>query len=136
MVLVVDDSVDAADSLAELLRHYGHTVRVAHNGESALRNVAAEVPDVVFLDILMPGPDGCAVAQHIRAYCAGGKQPLIVAVTGCGTEADRLRSAGAGFDLHLVKPVDPAVLVGLTERFRRLLAPAIPVDELPPAAAS
>jgi two-component system, OmpR family, response regulator len=136
-VLVVDDSADTADSLAELLRLHGRNVRVAFDGTSALRSVAAEVPDVVFLDILMPpGPDGCEVAERIRAHCAGHKkQPLLIAVTGCGTEVDRLRSAGAGFDLHLVKPVDPAVLVGMTERFRRgLLAPSVPADELEPPA--
>jgi CheY-like chemotaxis protein len=133
-VLVVDDSVDTADSLAELLRLHGHATRVAFDGESALQSVAAAVPDVVFLDILMPpGPDGCEIAEQIRAYCTGyKKQPLLIAVTGCGTEADRFRSAGSGFDLHLVKPVDPAVLVGLAERFRRLLAPSVPADELDP----
>jgi CheY-like chemotaxis protein len=131
-VLVVDDSIDCAESLAELLRMYGHTARVAFDGEAALQSVADDPPDVVFLDILMPpGPDGCEVARRVRVQCAGrGKQPLLIAVTGCGTDADRLRSAGAGFDLHLVKPVDPAALVGMTERFRRLLAPPIPVGEL------
>jgi len=133
-ILVVDDSADTANSLAELLRLYGHAVQVAFGGESALRSVAAAVPDVVFLDILMPpGPDGCEVAERIRADCSEhNKQPLLIAVTGCGTEIDRLRSAGAGFDLHLVKPVDPAVLVGMTERFRRLLAPSVPADEFEP----
>ena len=128
-VLVVDDSCDTADSMAELLRLHGHAVRVAFDGESALRSVGAEVPDVVLLDILMPGPDGCAVAERIRKHCAGRKQPLLVAVTGCGTPGDRLRSADAGFDLHLVKPVEPAVLIGLMERFCRLRAPAIAADE-------
>jgi DNA-binding response OmpR family regulator len=134
-VLVVDDSSDTADSLAELLNFHGHAVRVAFDGAGALRSVAAAVPDIVFLDIRLPDLDGCEVAERIRKLCAGGgKQPLLVAVTGCGTEADRLRSAGAGFDLHLVKPVAPGVLVGLTERFRRLLAPSIPADELDPPA--
>jgi CheY-like chemotaxis protein len=129
--LVVDDSADTADSLAELLKFHGHNVRVAFDGAGALQCVGAEVPDVVFLDIRMPDLDGCEVAQQIRARCAGaGKQPLLVAVTGCGTEADRARSNAAGFDLHLVKPVEPGVLVGLTERFRRLLAPPIPAEEL------
>lgn len=132
-VLVVDDSPDCAESLAELLRMHGHAVRVALDGDAAIRDVIAAPPDVVFLDIQMPpGPDGCEVARRVRAHCAGrGKQPLLIAVTGCGTEADLRRSAGSGFDLHLVKPVDPAAIVGMTERFRRLLAPSIPVD--PPA---
>lgn len=133
-VLVVDDSPDTADSFAELLRLHGHAVRVAFDGAAALTSVVADTPDVVFLDILMsPGPDGCEVARRIRAYCAGrNKQPLLIAVTGCGTDADRFRSAGAGFDLHLVKPVDPALLTGIMERFRRLLAPSIPAGELGP----
>ncbi|MBN8908839.1 MAG: response regulator, partial [Rhodospirillales bacterium] len=129
-VLVVDDSQDTADSLAELLRHYGHAVRVALDGASALQCVTEEVPDVIFLDIMMPILDGCQVAERVRRLCAGGRQPLLIAVTGCWSEADRFRSTGAGFDLHMVKPVDPALLVGMTERFRRLLAPSIPAGEL------
>ena len=131
LVLVVDDFADTVESEAELLCMLGHKVRVALCGEEALRCVAMERPDVVLLDIRMPGLDGFVVAQSIRELCAGGgKQPLIVAVTGCGTEADRLPSAESGFDLHLVKPVDPAMLTGLLERFRRLLAPPIPAAEL------
>lgn len=104
---------------------------VAYSGESALQSVAKEVPDVVFLDILMPDLNGCRVAELIRSRCAAcGKRPFLVAITGCGTEEDQRRSAEAGFDLHLVKPVDLAVLVGMLERFRRLLAPPIPVDRL------
>src|SRR5262249_42116285 len=89
--------------------------------------------DVVLLDILMPGKDGCEVAKLIRARCtSSGKQPLLVAITGYSAEADRLRSSEAGFDLHMIKPVDPAVLVGLMERFRRLLAPTTPAAEVKP----
>lgn len=132
-VLVVDDSADTADSEVDLLSISGHRVRVALNGDDALRCVDAERPDVVLLDIWMPGLDGYDVARLIRARCAGrGKQPIIVAVTGCGTDSDRLLSAEAGFDLHLVKPVDPALLVGLLERFRRLLTPPTPASELAP----
>jgi CheY-like chemotaxis protein len=127
--LVVDDSSDTADTLAELLRLHGHAVAVACDGSGALRAVDVGVPDVIFLDLRMPGMDGFEVAERIRARCAGGKQPFLIAVTGCGTEADRLRSAQAGFDLHLVKPADPAVIVGMMERFRRLLAPSIPAGE-------
>ncbi len=129
-VLVVDDSSDTADSLAELLRLAGHAVTVAFSGEVALESVAAEVPDVVFLDIRMPGLDGFQVGQLIRQRCSGGKQPFLIAVTGCGTELDRLRSADAGFDLHLLKPVDPGVLLGMMARFRQFLAPPIPAKEL------
>src|SRR5262245_39617840 len=120
-VLVVDDCVDTVGSLAELLSYYGHRVTVALDGEEALQHVAKEVPDVVLLDILLPGKNGCEVAKLIRAQCTGsGKHPFLVAITGCGTEADRLRSFAAGFDLHMVKPVDPAVLIGVMERFRLL----------------
>jgi CheY-like chemotaxis protein len=130
-VLVVDDSVDTAESEADLLAFQGHAVCVATNGEEALRCVEAQPPDVVLLDIRLPGMDGYAIAKAIRERCeAVGKRPLIVAVTGCGSEADRQHSAEAGFDLHLVKPVDPALLIGVLERYRRLLAPSIPAAEL------
>lgn len=130
-VLVVDDSPDAANSLAELLSLHGHAVTVALGGEAALARLAEQVPDVVLLDIRMPGMDGYRVAELIKERCAAaGKRPLLVAVTGCGSEADRARSTRAGFDLHMVKPVDPAVLVGMMERFRHLLAPPIPAENL------
>jgi CheY-like chemotaxis protein len=132
-VLVVDDSPDAANSMAELLSLHGHCAAVALGGGEALARLEECVPDVVLLDLRMPGMDGYAVVERIRERCAGGgKRPLLVAVTGCGTEADRARSARVGFDLHLVKPVDPAVLVGMMERFRQLLAPPIPAEELDP----
>lgn len=132
-VLVVDDFADTVESEVELLTFYGHRVRVAFSGAEALRCVAAERPDVVLLDIRMPVLDGFAVARLIRERCAGGKQPILVAVTGCGAEADRRRGAEAGFDLHLTKPVDPALLVGVLERFRRLLTPPVPAVRLAPA---
>jgi CheY-like chemotaxis protein len=134
-VLVVDDSADTVDSLAELLSLYGHRVCVAFDGEQALQRVGVEVPDVVLLDIRMPGLDGCEVAKLIRARgTSAGKQPLLIAITGCGTDDDRFRTSAAGFDLHMVKPVDPAVLVGVMERFRRLLAPTTPAAEIEPHA--
>ena len=130
-ILVVDDYPDAAETQAELLGLMGHVTRVAFGGADALRCAELERFDVVLLDLRMPGTDGFAVARAIRARCAGaGPQPLIVAVTGCGTEKDRLRSAEAGFDLHLVKPVDPAVLAGVLEGFRRVPAPPAPAVEI------
>ncbi len=132
-ILVVDDFADTAESEVDLLATQGHAVRVALDGEDALRCVAEQRPDVILLDIRMPKLDGLAVARLIRERCAGsGKQPIIVAVTGCSSELDRQRSAEAGFDLHLVKPVDPALLIGVLERFRRLLAPPTPAAELDP----
>jgi CheY-like chemotaxis protein len=132
-VLVVDDSQDTANSMAELLGLYGHVVRVAFDGEEALRVAAETLPDVVLLDLLMPRMDGYGVAKQIRERGEGvGKRPLLVAVTGYSSDADRLRTAEAGFDLHLVKPVDPGVIVGVLERFRRLIAPTIPAADLEP----
>ena len=121
-VLVVEDQPDAADATAELLALHGHRVRTALCGEDALAAAAADTPDVVLLDIGLPGLDGWAVAERLRSQLRQ-KQPVVVAVTGWGAEADRVRSADAGVDLHLVKPVEPALLVGLLRRFRRALAP-------------
>ena len=124
-ILVVDDDADTGDSLAEMLALHGHAVRVARDAAGALRLAADEPPDVVLLDIVMPGTDGCEAALVLRER-AGAKRPFLIAVTGCESAADRARTAAAGFDLHLVKPVAPAILVGLLERFRRLLAPPLP----------
>ena len=108
-VLVVDDNVDAATMLEMLLRSLGHETRVAHDGISALRAAEEFRPDVVLLDIGMPGIDGYEVARRLRGL-ANMRRMRIVAVTGWGQEADRKRSEEAGFDLHLVKPVDASEL--------------------------
>jgi CheY-like chemotaxis protein/nitrogen-specific signal transduction histidine kinase len=112
-ILVVDDNVDAAVSLELLLKALGHEVRAAFDGSQALRMEAEFHPDVVLLDIGMPGLDGYEVARRLRAlrHEQRDEQPLrIIAVTGWGQEADRSRSREAGFDVHLVKPVDPNLL--------------------------
>ncbi len=113
-ILVVDDNVDAADSLAVLLRHQGQDVRVAHDGPSALDAARTDPPEMVFLDIGLPGMDGYEVARRLRANpaLAGAK---LVALTGYGQEEDRRRSQEAGFDLHLVKPADPAAVEHLLQ---------------------
>ncbi len=104
-VLVVDDNADAALTLQMLLRSLGHQTHVVHDGHAALEAARLFRPEVVLLDIGMPGLDGYEVARRLRAM--KGERPLrIVAVTGWGTEADRRRSQEAGFDLHLVKPLD------------------------------
>ncbi|MSR56742.1 MAG: response regulator [Planctomycetaceae bacterium] len=108
-VLIVDDNQDAADSLRMLLRLLGHQVRVAHHGGGALEAVAAELPEIVLLDIGMPGMDGYEVARRLRAL-PEGKQLVLVALTGWGQEHDRQRSRAAGFDQHLTKPVESAAL--------------------------
>jgi two-component system, OmpR family, response regulator len=120
-VLVVEDLDDAAQSMADLLTLCGHRVRVATCGTQALQIAADATPDVVLLDIGLPGMSGWEVAERLRSQ-AVGKQPLVIAVTGYGDEADRWRSADAGVDLHLLKPADPTALLELLARVRKLLA--------------
>jgi CheY-like chemotaxis protein len=127
-VLVVDDSPDVAGSTADLLALAGHRPRVALGGEEALRLAAADPPDVVLLDLRMPGLDGCEVARRL-ADRWHGRPPVLVAVTACGTTADRAQTAAAGFHLHLVKPVDPAVLIGMLRRFHLTLVPHGPAAD-------
>lgn len=108
-ILVVDDNVDAAESLAALLQVWGHDVRMVHDGPAALEVAPAFAPTVIFLDIGMPGMDGYEVARRLR------RMPLLesarmVALTGLGGDQDRQRADQAGFDRHITKPVDPAVL--------------------------
>jgi len=129
-VLVVDDSTDMTSSTSELLTLVGCAVRVATSGSEALALVASDPPDVILLDLLMPQMDGYEVARRLSAL-KSLKPSLLVAVTGCGTEEDRARTAAAGFDLHLVKPVDPALLIGLLRRFRRALVQD-PTEDTPP----
>jgi PAS domain S-box-containing protein len=104
-VLVVDDNRDAADTLSALLELLGHSAQVANDGRAALEAVLDFRPQVVFLDIGMPGMNGYDVAKAIRAD-RRLDQPLLVALTGWGGDADRQRTSAAGFDLHLTKPVD------------------------------
>ena len=102
-VLVVDDNVDAADSLASLLELEGHDTRVAHDGDNALSSAHEFRPDIVFLDIGMPGKDGYQVARELRSQ-PDTRNAVIVALTGWGAEEDRKRTRNAGFDHHLTKP--------------------------------
>ncbi len=109
-VLVVDDNVDAANSLAMLLELDGHGTRVAHSGTHALAVVSEFAPDVVLLDIGLPDISGYEVARRVRAMQDLPTMPRLVALTGWGSEEDRQHAAEAGFDAHLLKPVDPAGL--------------------------
>jgi PAS domain S-box-containing protein len=109
-VLIVDDNVDAAESLALLLGPEGHEVEVVHDGETALAQIARQRPDVVLLDIGMPRLDGLQVARRVRERHPG--EPItLVATTGWGQPRDREASRAAGFDHHLVKPVDPLAVL-------------------------
>ncbi|MDZ4779695.1 MAG: CheR family methyltransferase [Planctomycetia bacterium] len=117
-VLVVEDNVDGAAALAMLLRHLGHQVSVAHDGTAALEMAAAESPEVVLLDIGLPGISGYDVAKRLRNEI-GLQDALIVAVTGYGQDHDRVRADESGIDRHLVKPVNPRELVALLATLRR-----------------
>ncbi|MGQ0750957.1 MAG: hybrid sensor histidine kinase/response regulator [Betaproteobacteria bacterium] len=104
-VLVVDDNADAANTLCTILELFGHTVRCVYDGTSALATAESFRPDVILLDIGLPGMDGYEVARLIRAH-PGLRTTKLIAVTGYGQNADRARSLEAGFDHHLTKPVD------------------------------
>jgi CheY-like chemotaxis protein len=113
-VLVVDDHRDAADSLALLLRLWGHEPLIAYDGRTALALAAARQPDVILLDIAMPGLHGYDVARRLRQL-PGRRDALIWALTGHGRDEDRQSALEAGCDLHLLKPFAP-------EALRQLLA--------------
>jgi CheY-like chemotaxis protein len=104
-VLVVDDSVDAAESLAMLLAFDGHEIHKAHDGADAVRTAERVRPDVVLMDIGLPILNGYEACRRIRSQ-AWGAAITMVAITGWGQEEDHKQSDAAGFDLHLVKPVD------------------------------
>jgi CheY-like chemotaxis protein len=114
-VLIVDDNIAAADTLAKLLRYYGHTVHVVYSGERALQDLACTAPELILLDLGMPGMDGYAVAREVRRRGWTGK---IVAISGFGQDVDRARSKEAGFDEHLLKPVLTDDIVRILERMK------------------
>ena len=113
-MLVVDDNVDSADVAALLLRMAGHEAQVAYSAATALEAAAAYQPNVVLLDIGLPEMNGYEVAARLRQHPQVGNAWL-VAITGYGQDSDRQRSQAAGFDHHLVKPVEP-------QKLRELLA--------------
>ncbi len=113
-VLVVDDNVDAAVSLGMLLKLVGQDVRVAYDGPTALRQAIDFRPELILLDIGMPMMDGYEVCRRLRRQ-SGLEKTTVVALTGWGQDEDRRRSHEAGFDLHLVKPVEPSALERLIE---------------------
>jgi PAS domain S-box-containing protein len=119
-ILVVDDNHDAAATLSKLLRRLGNQVQTAYDGEDAVAAVAALPPDVVLLDIGLPRLDGYEVARRIRQQ-PGGHGIVLVALTGWGQDNDRRRSLEAGFDHHLVKPVDLDALLELLAGLRTIM---------------
>ena len=117
-VLIVDDSVDTAATMAMLLNESGHEVQIAHDGPTALQVAGDYRPEVVILDIGLPGLNGYEVARQLRQHpLLGGA--MLIAMTGYGQESDRQRAVAAGFDHHLVKPANFATI-------QRLLS-AIPI---------
>lgn len=115
-ILIVDDNRDSAESLAMLMRLLGHDVRTAHDGEAGLQTVQLFSPDIIVLDIGLPRLSGLEVARRLREDL-GMRDTLLIAMTGYGQEEDRHRSQEAGFDAHLVKPVDFNELQVLLNRF-------------------
>ena len=109
-ILVADDNQDSVESLALLLTLRGSEVRIAHDGWEAVATAAAFAPDIVLLDIGMPRLNGYEAARKIREQGRRGERMVLIALTGWGQEEDRQRSTDAGFDFHLVKPVDFAAL--------------------------
>src|SRR6185436_15180163 len=103
-------NADARETLRKLLEFAGHRVRTASDGAAGLEAALAAPPEVALVDIGLPKLDGYEVARRIRAGINGAMRPLLIAVTGYGLEEDRQRALAAGFDAHLVKPVDEDAL--------------------------
>jgi CheY-like chemotaxis protein len=123
-VLVVEDEAETAATLAELIRAFGCDVRIEAEGATALQWAQDHQPDVVLLDIGLPGGmDGHELARRLRAQPAV-KPPLLIAITGSTRAEDRRRSEEAGIHLHLVKPVEPEQVHALLRRFERVIMPA------------
>jgi CheY-like chemotaxis protein len=113
-ILVVDDNRDAAASLATLLEITGHETFTAHDGPTALEEIAELRPDVALLDIGLPRVNGFEVCRRVREQ-PWGSDVTMIALTGWGQEADRRKSTEAGFDGHLVKPVDYPTLITMVD---------------------
>ncbi len=104
-ILLVEDHDDAREAMRALLEMDGHAVEAVADGAQGIARVKKKAPDVAVIDIGLPGVDGYEVARRIRAL--GARRPFLIALTGHGQPEDRQRAADAGFDAHLVKPVDP-----------------------------
>jgi two-component system, sensor histidine kinase len=115
-VLIVEDNDDAADTLRRLLQLLGHRVRIARDGIAGLEAIRAQPPEIALIDLGLPGINGYELAQRVRSAEVRGRRALLVAVTGYGLPEDRERALAAGFDEHLVKPVNPAALDAVLAR--------------------
>jgi CheY-like chemotaxis protein len=113
-VLVVEDNQDAGEMYRILIELAGHEVLLAENGTRGLELLKSARPDIALVDIGLPGMDGYEIARRFRAEPDADKV-LLVALTGYGSSSDRARSRQAGFDLHLIKPVDPQALQELLD---------------------
>ncbi len=118
-VLIVDDDANSSESMAMLLELSGHAVRTATDGPGALAVAEEFAPQAVILDVGLPVMDGYEVARRLRASEAC-RRSLIIALTGYGGDADRAAALAAGFDDHLLKPVDPGAIASRLERARVL----------------
>lgn len=118
-VLVVDDNADAADTVAILLRGAGHEVSVAYSGHATLQALRDTTPDVVFLDLGMPGMDGFEVARLLRAE-PRHRAVKLIALSGYGQAADHERTQQAGFDGHLLKPARVEEILGILAQKRAI----------------
>jgi CheY-like chemotaxis protein len=124
-IVVVDDNVDVAESLASWLSDSGHSVRVARTGAAALTEAESFRPEVMFIDIGLPDMSGHETARRLR-NTAAGKNAVLVAVTGYGQEDDRRRSREAGFDRHWIKPLTGEMLADLLASIEAATAPPAP----------
>jgi signal transduction histidine kinase len=116
-ILIVDDNVDGADMMGEALTDFGHKTHVAYDGPTALRVATQFAPDLALLDIGLPVMDGYELARRLRCEFAPARNLRLIALTGYGQETDRRKSAAAGFDAHLVKPVDLGALARVIREF-------------------
>lgn len=114
-ILVIDDNRDASESMGTLLSLFGHAVRAAHDARSGLALAASFQPHLIFSDIGLPDMDGYRLAPALRQL-SEGRKVVIAAITGYGMENDRKRSLAAGFDHHMVKPIEADTLLDFIAR--------------------
>jgi CheY-like chemotaxis protein len=116
-IMIVDDHIDAAESLSEFLKALGHVTHIAHDGKSALQKASCLQPEIVILDIGMPGMNGYQVAQLLRSE-VGLTSAVLIAVSGFVQESDRIAAQAASFDHHFAKPIDIPRLIAVLNRAR------------------